>query len=139
MHEITFENGVKTNDVKRKLTKSDMKHGTRTEFIANQKYLGAGSKMPFDDMFNWIKMMTYLISTKITFVIEEYELGKLIKSHTLKRQPFAKMMDEFISDEEELLVPISSFSNKGTLEEKISESTITGTLKSGSSLNICQI
>lgn len=126
MHEITFENGIKTNDVKRKLNKTDIKHGTRTEFIANQKYLGAGSKMPFDDMFNWIKMMTYLISSKITFVIEEYELGKLIKTHTLKRQPFANMMSEFIANEEELLVPVTSFSDKGKIEEKISESTITG-------------
>ena len=67
VHTLEFENGKKIKDEFRPLPKSKP-HGTLLKFIPNQKYLGKGTKIPYDEVYKWLDKMMYQFSEDTNFI-----------------------------------------------------------------------
>lgn len=119
IHKIEFENGNKISDTKTALPKKGKQHGSIIRFIPSVKYLGKNTKLPFDDMLNWIERMNYLIPEGITTHVELYKGMKLKSEYDFKAKPFVNLLNSILGDNVQGKLNF-------TLEKMIEDETISG-------------
>lgn len=97
-HTIEFTEGRKTKDIKEKLTKNDKRHGSTVSFIPSKKFLGNDTKIPFDDVNEWIEKMSFFIPKGIKITVDLFKGIKLKKTYVYESQPFKKLLDKVVGD-----------------------------------------
>lgn len=73
IHRIEFREGEKISDTKEPQKKGGKKHGVIVKFIPSKKYLGKSTKLPCDDIMEWIDKISYDFpeNYKIRFIVTE--------------------------------------------------------------------
>lgn len=97
-HYIEFKDGQKVKDEKYPIKKGEKKHGCTISFIPSPKYLGANTEIPFKDVHEWIRLMSYLIPMEhdIKIVVEEWKGMKMKSRDKIKTQPFENLLETMI-------------------------------------------
>ena len=120
-HTLVFENGKKVKDEFKPLPKSKP-HGTLLKFIPNQKYLGKGTKIPYDEVYKWLDKMMYQFSdeTNITIVLDRCKGFEKLDHKVFKKKDIADLINYIVSSESMLVKPIK-LHKKTVVEETIRE------------------
>ena len=118
-HTITFERGEKVKDEKRPLKKGEKKHGTKTSFKASPAFLGKETKLPYEEVCDWLNKMSYLLKTNIVIKIAKYKGLELLDSKKYKSQPFDKLLDEIVKDTNYSYKAV--FGANGSIDEEITK------------------
>lgn len=94
IHTITFINGVKTSDTFEKNPKG--LHGSDVTFIPNPKYLGKGSHIDIDELYNWVINLSYLYGNEKKKFSTQFQIFKGLKcemNETIKTRPFSDLLN----------------------------------------------
>ena len=119
VHTLVFENGKKVKDEFRDLPKSKP-HGTILKFIPNQKYLGKGTKIPYDEVYKWLDKMMYQFSdeTNITITLDRCRGFEKLDHKVFKKKDISELIKYILSEENTLIKPIK-LHKKITVEETV--------------------
>lgn len=98
IHTLTFKEGILTDDITKKRSKSGKSHGTLVKFKTSPKYMGANVKMPVDELVAWIDKLFYLNSDElkknnITCRFSLYDGLSLEDTKKFKPKPFSDLLD----------------------------------------------
>ena len=118
-HSLTFKEGRQVSEVRGVPKKKEKKHGTISSFIANPKYLGTGTKLPFELCIDWMEMISYQLTTNIEFDVDIYDGLERKDSIKIKRKPFSELIDRFIMDDSNIAFGPVSLKKKDSLVEEI--------------------
>nr|DAH25317.1 MAG TPA: DNA TOPOISOMERASE IV, B SUBUNIT [Caudoviricetes sp.] len=99
-HYIEFKDGKKIVDEKYPIKKGEKQHGCIISFIPSPKYLGANTHIPFPQVLEWIRLMSYLIPIEhdIHIVVEEWKGTKLKNREKIKNRPFEDIMEKLTTN-----------------------------------------
>lgn len=120
VHYLRFENGEKVKDTIKPTSKSGKQHGTIISFKASEAFMGAGSRLPYKEVIDWLDSLFYLDTATLTECgvkcsIAVYDGMKLVDNIQFKPKPFEKLLDK-ISDKKECSPLISFFGNAVFME-----------------------
>lgn len=99
-HLITFVNGVKKDDIHETRKKTDKPHGVIVKFNPSKNYLGAGTKIPYKEMIEWIEKMSYFLPEGIKIKVDIFNGLKLKETHNYKARPFVELLDKICDDKD---------------------------------------
>lgn len=105
IHRIEFSEGEKISDVMEPQKKGGKKHGVIVKFIPSKKYLGKSTKLPCDDIMEWIDKISYDFpeNYKINFTVTK-GLEKVEERTYKAKDPIGLLHD--ISGDNFLIKPI---------------------------------
>lgn len=115
IHTIIFEHGKKVSDTKEKNPKK--LHGAEISFIPDKKYLGKTAHIDPQMLYDWIKSLSYLLSSekkKIRTQFEIWEGLKCIKKELIEAKPFSDLLNIICTSTETQPVIIHK---RGKMEE----------------------
>lgn len=98
VHRIEFSEGEKISDTKEPQKKGGKKHGVIVKFIPSKKYLGKSTKLPCDDIMEWIDKISYDFPEdyKINFTVTEG--FKTVKEKVYKAKDSIGLLHDISSD-----------------------------------------
>lgn len=128
VHEIVFKDGDKISDTKRPIKSNEQKHGTKTVFVANPKFLGKDTYLPFDIMNEWIDLMSYQISSGIKINVEHFDGTKLLKEYKYKSRKFSDLITKILKARP-IFEPVSISGDKTIVEEIVENNIVNDKVK----------
>lgn len=100
IHRIEFKHGIKCVDERMQLSKTGKQHGTIIRFIASPKYLGKNTRMPMDDVREWMEKLALQVRNPETVMkLTIFKGSKKKESFTFKAQPFENIMSYILVDD----------------------------------------
>ena len=93
-------NGVKKDDIHETRKKTDKPHGVIVKFNPSKNYLGAGTKIPYKEMIEWIEKMSYFLPEGIKIKVDIFNELKLKETHNYKARPFVELLDNICDDKD---------------------------------------
>lgn len=98
VHRIEFSEGEKISDTKEPQKKGEKKHGVIVKFIPSKKYLGKSTKLPCDDIMEWIDKISYDFPEKYKINFTVTEGFTKIKEKVYKAKDSIGLLHDISSD-----------------------------------------
>ena len=92
-HTLKFINGVKKVDKVEKNPNGD--HGLTVSFIPSEKYLGKGSGIDIDAIYDWMDRISYQLSSENKKIVTKFEVWeglKAIRKEKIYIKPFSELL-----------------------------------------------
>ena len=93
IHTIKFVDGKKVSDTFEKNPKG--LHGSEVSFIPNPVYLGKGTKIDIDSIYDWVVSLSYLYGNEKKKIVTEFQIWdgmKCKKKEVIKTKPFSDLL-----------------------------------------------
>lgn len=115
-HKLVFHLGKKVEDITEPLQKGGKKHGAYMRFKPSKKFLGPTTKIPFEEMEEWIGDISYQLSQNVIIEYTRTNGLEVLEKKTFKKRDPIGLLEKFCG---EVLIKPITITDSSEFEEGI--------------------